>query len=209
MPYDSYRLYQIQRTKSSAESRRADEQAARIVSALTALFDVITRRRPVAANGRPARWQVLPEQNQAQPQRPGGYGGEDQAVAELIGQARVQRYASMYLETSIRQTEALSLYRSLGFVEVEPYYDTPRPLRDWLVFLRLTRSAEYENNRHYGPHGPPGRAARPPGQPAPDHGPAGQQVRHPAAGIRPAVQAPLRREPHHSATCTSPTSASG
>jgi len=59
-------------------------------------------------------------------------------AAELIRQARVQRYASMFLDTSIRQTEALTLYRSLGFVEVEPYYDTPRPLRDWLVFLRLT-----------------------------------------------------------------------
>ena len=43
----------------------------------------------------------------------------------------------MYLDTSIRQAEALSLYRSLGFTEVEPYYDTPPPLRDWLVFLRL------------------------------------------------------------------------
>jgi hypothetical protein len=42
----------------------------------------------------------------------------------------------MYLDTSIRQAEALSLYRSLGFAEVEPYYDTP-PLRDWLVFLKL------------------------------------------------------------------------
>jgi hypothetical protein len=43
----------------------------------------------------------------------------------------------MYLDTSIGQREALSLYRSLGFTEVEPYYDTPQPLRDWLVFMRL------------------------------------------------------------------------
>jgi len=43
----------------------------------------------------------------------------------------------MYLDTSIRQAEALSLYHSLGFAEVEPYYETPQPLRDWLVFLRL------------------------------------------------------------------------
>jgi hypothetical protein len=63
MPYDTYRLYQIQRTKSSAEIRRADEQAARIVSALTALFDVITRRRPIAADGRPAHGRLLPEQD--------------------------------------------------------------------------------------------------------------------------------------------------
>ena len=63
MPYGTYRLYQIQRTKSSAEIRRADEQAARIVSALTALFDVITGRRPIAANGRPEHWRVLPEKD--------------------------------------------------------------------------------------------------------------------------------------------------
>lgn len=63
MPYDAYRLYEIQRRKSSAEIRRADEQAARIASALAALFEVITRRRGVAANGRPAQWQVLPEQD--------------------------------------------------------------------------------------------------------------------------------------------------
>jgi hypothetical protein len=30
----------------------------------------------------------------------------------------------MYLDTSIGQAEALSLYRSLGFAEGEPYYDT-------------------------------------------------------------------------------------
>jgi len=63
MPYDAYRLYQIQRTKSSAEIRRADEQAARIASVLAALFEVITRRRGVAANRRPTQWQVLPEQD--------------------------------------------------------------------------------------------------------------------------------------------------
>ena len=63
IPYDAYRLYQIQRTKSSAEIRRADEQTARIASVLAALFEVITRRRDVAANGRQAQWQVLPEQD--------------------------------------------------------------------------------------------------------------------------------------------------
>jgi putative acetyltransferase len=56
---------------------------------------------------------------------------------ELIRTARGQAYTSMYLDTSIRQAEALSLYRSLGFAEVEPYYDPPPPLRNWLVFLKL------------------------------------------------------------------------
>ena len=55
MPYDAHRLYQIQRTKSSAEIRRDDEQAARIAFALAALFEVITRRRRIGTNDRPAR----------------------------------------------------------------------------------------------------------------------------------------------------------
>ena len=55
----------------------------------------------------------------------------------LIRAARDEAYAAIYLDTSIRQGEALSLYRSLGFAEVEPYYQTPPALRDWLVFMRL------------------------------------------------------------------------
>jgi hypothetical protein len=35
VPYNSYRLYQIERAKSPAEIRRADEQAARLASAMT------------------------------------------------------------------------------------------------------------------------------------------------------------------------------
>ena len=44
MPHDTYRLYQVERAKSSAEVRRADEQAARLVSAASSLFRGITRR---------------------------------------------------------------------------------------------------------------------------------------------------------------------
>jgi hypothetical protein len=47
MPYDSYRLYQAERVKSSAEIQRADMQAARLVSAVASLFHSITR--PVRA----------------------------------------------------------------------------------------------------------------------------------------------------------------
>ena len=43
----------------------------------------------------------------------------------------------MFLDTSIGQHEALGLYRSLGFVDVEPYYEVAAGLRDWLVFMRL------------------------------------------------------------------------
>ena len=46
-PYDTYRIYQIERAKSLAEVRRADEQAARFASAVSSLFGGITR--PVRA----------------------------------------------------------------------------------------------------------------------------------------------------------------
>jgi hypothetical protein len=35
MPYDTYRLHQIGRAKNPAEVRRADEQAARVASAVS------------------------------------------------------------------------------------------------------------------------------------------------------------------------------
>jgi hypothetical protein len=47
MPYDTYRLYQIERAKSPAELQRADEQAARLVSAVSSLFRAMMR--PVRA----------------------------------------------------------------------------------------------------------------------------------------------------------------
>lgn len=47
MPYNSDRLYQIERVKSSAEIRRADEQEARVISAVSSLFRGL--RQPVQA----------------------------------------------------------------------------------------------------------------------------------------------------------------
>jgi hypothetical protein len=61
VPYDTYRIYQIERAKSSAEVRRAEQQAAQLASALSSLFRGITRsaravRRPApAAARRPPR----------------------------------------------------------------------------------------------------------------------------------------------------------
>jgi len=54
MPYDIHRLYQIERAKSPAEVRRADEQAARLACAASSLFRGITwpwraMRRPFPA----------------------------------------------------------------------------------------------------------------------------------------------------------------
>lgn len=64
--------------------------------------------------------------------------GAGRALAEAaVSGARAAGYRTMYLDTSIRQTEAIALYRDLGFVETEPYYDVPDQMLGWLVFYRL------------------------------------------------------------------------
>jgi len=64
--------------------------------------------------------------------------GAGRALAEaVIARARAAGYRRMYLDTSVRQTEAITLYRDLGFTEVEPYYDVPEEMRGWLTFFRL------------------------------------------------------------------------
>jgi GNAT superfamily N-acetyltransferase len=56
----------------------------------------------------------------------------------VVADARSIGYRSMLLDTSFRQVEAQELYASLGFERIEPYYELPDALRDWLVFMRLT-----------------------------------------------------------------------
>jgi GNAT superfamily N-acetyltransferase len=64
--------------------------------------------------------------------------GIGRALGEaIVASARDSGYAVMRLDTSFRQTAALQLYRTLGFHEIDPYYDLPQPLRDWLVFMEL------------------------------------------------------------------------
>lgn len=55
----------------------------------------------------------------------------------VIEQGRNLGYRSMVLDTSVRQTEAQTLYRRCGFRDVPPYYELPPDLRDWLVFMEL------------------------------------------------------------------------
>lgn len=55
----------------------------------------------------------------------------------IIGDARASGYQAMRLDASWRQSEAQALYSKLGFRPIEPYYDCPAALRDWLVFYEL------------------------------------------------------------------------
>ena len=56
----------------------------------------------------------------------------------IIRDARAAGYAIMRLDTSWRQQEAQALYSKLGFQRIDPYYDCPPALKDWLVFFELS-----------------------------------------------------------------------
>jgi len=60
--------------------------------------------------------------------------GRDLALA-ILDEAKRLGYKRMFLDTSIRQLPAQALYRSIGFVDTEPYYDMPDEVRNWLVFM--------------------------------------------------------------------------
>jgi putative acetyltransferase len=56
-----------------------------------------------------------------------GCGIARELANELIEDARGQGYRTMLLDTLASMNAARGLYRDLGFVAVEPYYDNPLP----------------------------------------------------------------------------------
>ncbi len=67
-------------------------------------------------------------------------GGLGRALAEAtIADARRLSYRRIVLDTLPSMTGAQALYRSLGFAEIEPYYDTPI---SGTIFMGLTLTSE-------------------------------------------------------------------
>jgi ribosomal protein S18 acetylase RimI-like enzyme len=57
---------------------------------------------------------------------------------EAIAQARTLGYQQMRLDTSVRQDQAIGLYKRLGFKTlIAPSYEVAEALRHWLVFMEL------------------------------------------------------------------------
>ena len=64
--------------------------------------------------------------------------GVGRALADaLLDGARSLGYRRMRLDTSLGQAGARRLYERIGFRPIEPYYELPEALRDWLVFMEL------------------------------------------------------------------------
>ena len=63
-----------------------------------------------------------------------GRGIAKKLAEELIAAARAIGYARLRLDTLAFMREAAALYRSLGFVDIAPYYDNPLP---GVVYMEL------------------------------------------------------------------------
>jgi len=64
--------------------------------------------------------------------------GIGRALAEAILQeARSIGYTKMRLDTGPRQIAAQTLYRSLGFRDIKPYYELPSDLAEHVIFMEL------------------------------------------------------------------------
>jgi ribosomal protein S18 acetylase RimI-like enzyme len=59
-------------------------------------------------------------------------------AVRLVDEARSAGYRTIRLDTSVRQLEAIALYERLGFTRIDPYYELPDELVEWLVFMELS-----------------------------------------------------------------------
>lgn len=76
------------------------------------------------------------------PDRCRGQGTGRRLCQALIEAARAEGFALMRLDTGTLFTEALGMYRGLGFQVCEPYYDYPPGILPHVVFMRLALSPD-------------------------------------------------------------------
>ncbi len=76
------------------------------------------------------------------PSRHQGRGIGRALCNDLIQAARAEGYTAMKLDTGTVMTEALSLYKALGFAVCEPYSTYPERLLPYFVFMTLPLNAE-------------------------------------------------------------------
>lgn len=67
--------------------------------------------------------------------------GRQMAIA-LIDEARAIGYRLVRVDTAAFMYAAQALYRSLGFQEIEPYYDAPPELAKMIVFMEMKLAEE-------------------------------------------------------------------
>ena len=78
---------------------------------------------------------ILLERHSSHDHSPRQIEGDFEAVAKLM-----KIFMEWHLpsdDAGHRSRSTRGLYRKLGFTEVEPYYELPHQLRDWLVFMKL------------------------------------------------------------------------
>lgn len=66
-----------------------------------------------------------------------GYGVGRHLCQRLISEAADLGYKTLRLDTGSRHTEAQALYGTLGFRQIEPYYECPPELREIMLFMEL------------------------------------------------------------------------
>jgi GNAT superfamily N-acetyltransferase len=69
------------------------------------------------------------------PQRHAGSGIGTRLCEALVAAARAGGYRVMRLDTARRLTEAIALYRKLGFRDCAPYHDYPQRLQGYIQFM--------------------------------------------------------------------------
>jgi ribosomal protein S18 acetylase RimI-like enzyme len=58
----------------------------------------------------------------------------------LLRKSQDRGYRLMRLDTGDLQTEAQSLYRSMGFKEIKPYYELHEDIRPYFIFMERALS---------------------------------------------------------------------